>query len=136
MKTVEMARAAAHWWREKLERGVIHDNGDRSAMGAMAGIMADMLSEPTDINRLELFEKVLALRVCDEIENEAGRGFEYFSIGCDYGPEGILFDAARETGVSARNFPWKTWMWIELKKEKVMVRDGYHGPMLTIWGES
>lgn len=136
MKTMEMAGAAAHWWREKLERGVRHDNGDRSEMGAMVGIMADLLSEPTDLKRLELFEKVLALRLFDEIENEAGRGFGYFSIGCDYGPEGILLDTARETGVSVGNFPWKTWMWIELKEEKVVVQDGYQRPRLTIWSGS
>ena len=127
MMTEEMARAAARWWREKIDGGAQHDNGDRSQSGIIAGMMADLLNKPTDSSALDLFEKVLALRLMEEGEKWRGS----FSIGCDYGPEGCLLDSALEAGISANNFPWKTWMWID--KDRIKVRDGYQMPIVAIW---
>lgn len=127
MVSEEMARAAAHWWREKIDGGAHHDNGDSSQEGILAGMMADSLNEPTDAHALDLFEKILALRLLEEGENAR----DYFSIGSDYGPEGCLLDSALETGITPHNFPWKTWMWIFA--DRIEVRDGYRAPNVVIW---
>ena len=125
--TEEMARAAAHWWRDKIDGGARHDNGDDSLTSRMACLMADSLNEPTDGHALDLFEKILALRLLEEGE----KGLNYFSIGSDYGPEGCLLDSALETGITPHNFPWKTWMWIF--EDRIEVRDGYRAPNVVIW---
>lgn len=127
MVSEEMARAAARWWREKIDGGAHHDNGDSSQEGILAGAMADSLNEPTDGHALDLFEKILALRLLEEGENAR----DYFSIGSDYGPEGCLLDSALETGITPHNFPWKTWMWIFA--DRIEVRDGYLAQNVVIW---
>ena len=127
MVSEEMARAAARWWREKIDGGAQHDSGDSSFEGFLACIMADRLNKPTDGHALDMFEKILALRLLEE----GKKGLKYFSIGSDYGPEGCLLDSALETGITPHNFPWKTWMWIF--EDRIEVRDGYRAPNVVIW---
>ena len=127
MISEEMARVAAHWWREKIDGGARHDNGDRSLEGIMAGIMADSLNTPTHGHTLDLFEKILAQRLLEE----DGKGLKYSCIGSDYVPEGCLLDSALETGITPHNFPWKTWMWIY--EDRIEVSDGYQAPSVVIW---
>lgn len=127
MVSEEMAQVAARWWREKIDGGARHDNGDSRLEGILAGIMADSLNEPTDGHALDLFEKILALRLLEEGE----KGRKCFSIGSDYGPGGCLLDSALEAGITPHNFPWKTWMYI--LEDRIEVRDGYQAPNVVIW---
>jgi hypothetical protein len=63
---------------------------------------------------------------------ESGR-FSHFSIMSDYGPCGMLADAANEAGISAANFPFKTTMFLT-EKDGIIVRNGYGAPAVKLWG--
>ena len=41
----------------------------------------------------------------------------------DYGPEGILYEVATETGIDSSLFPWKTTM--KVTEDEVKVAEGY-----------
>ena len=51
----------------------------------------------------------------------------------DYGPCGMLIDAANEAGISAANFPFKTTMFVT-EKDGIIVRDGYGASAVKLWG--
>ena len=128
--TEEMARAAARWWRDKIDGGARHDNGDDSAASRLACLMADCLNTPTDKERLDVFENELIRMLIKE-----GEDWDSFSIGSDYGPEGLLFFAAKVAGISPMNFPYKTWMYLRVKDGEIIVQDGYGAPRRLIWKE-
>lgn len=130
MMTEEMARAAARWWRDKIDGGARHDNGDDGETSRLACLMADCLNTPTDKERLDVFENELTRALMKEGEDR-----DSFSIGSDYGPEGILFYAAKAAGISGMNFPFKTWMFLKVDNGEVVVRDGYRKPPMVIWTE-
>lgn len=130
MMTEEMARAAARWWRDKIDGGARHDNGDDGAASRLACLMADCLNTPTDKEKLDVFENELIRALMKE-----GEGRDSFSIGSDYGPEGILFYAAKAAGIGGMNFPFKTWMFLKVDNGEVVVRDGYRNPPRVIWTE-
>lgn len=130
MMTEEMARAAARWWRDKIDGGARHDNGDDGAASRFACLMADRLSTPTDKESLDVFENEL-IRVLMLEGEERGS----FSIGSDYGPEGLLYWAAKAAGISGMNFPFKTWMWLQVSNGEVVVKDGYRESPRVIWTE-
>jgi hypothetical protein len=44
---------------------------------------------------------------------------------CEYGPAGVLANAAEYAKIHAFNFPWKTKMWIN--RNAVYVKSGEHG---------
>lgn len=128
--TEEMARAAARWWRDKIDGGARHDNGDDGAASRLACLMADCLNTPTDKEKLDVFEHELTRALMKE-----GEDLDSFSIGSDYGPEGLLFWAAKTAGISGMNFPFKTWMWLQVSSGEVVVKDGYREPPRVIWTE-
>lgn len=130
MMTEEMARAAARWWRDKIDGGARHDNGDDGAASRFACLMADRLSTPTDKESLDVFENELTRSLMIEGEERGS-----FSIGSDYGPEGLLYLAAKAAGISGMNFPFKTWMWLQVSNGEVVVKDGYREPPRVIWTE-
>jgi len=130
MMTEEMARAAARWWRDKIDGGARHDNGDDGAASRLACLMADCLNTPTDKERLDVFEIELTRALMKK-----GEDWDSFSIGSDYGPEGLLFWAAKAAGINGMNFPFKTWMWLYVSDGEVVVSDGYREPPRVIWTE-
>lgn len=97
-----MARAAAHWWAERADGTVHHQEGAGNAVDAIAGMLADILSTPSTGRNLKKFEKILAEKIMTSPQDE------WTSIWVDYAPEGILWDAAKEAGINPANFPWKT----------------------------
>ena len=129
--TEEMARAAARWWRDKIDGGARHDNGDDSLTSRMACLMADCLNEPTDADHLDLFERELVRMLLKEDEGWGG-----LTLVSDYGPDELLLSAANAAGISPRNFPYKTWMLLQVQDGEIVVRDGYREPSRVIWRES
>lgn len=128
--TEEMAQAAARWWRDKIDGGARHDNGDDSAASRLACLMADCLNVPTDADSLEIFECELTRMLMKE-----GEDLDSFSIGSDYGPCWLLNVAAHIAGISPMNFPYKTWMYLRVKDGEIIVLDGYGAPPRVIWTE-
>lgn len=124
MKDLEKA---VKWWSNKVCKPKPHSNGDESRGSVFAMILADMgTKEVTDEQRMT-FEKKLG-ELIEEKEKE-WEGLQ-FCIGCDYGPDNVLGDAAKAAGINELNFPFKTLM--IFKDGKIMVRDGYGAPPVEI----
>lgn len=124
--TKETIEKAVNWWVEKLVGNQPHSNGDNSYTSIMTCLLADSMVKKISKKQLDTFKKVLATK----IEEEA-KAWQKVSIGCDYGPCVMLEQAALEAGISATNFPFKTWMYIS-EKDGVVVRDGYGAPPVRI----
>ena len=124
--TKETIEKAVSWWAGKLVDSQPHSNGDKSYTSIMTCLLADSRTKKTSKKQIDVFKRALATK----IEEEA-KAWQEVSIGCDYGPCVMLEQAALEAGISAANFPFKTWMYIS-EKEGVVVRDGYGAPPVRI----
>lgn len=124
--TKETIEKAVSWWAEKLVGNRLHSNGDNSYTSIMTCLLADSMAKKISKKQLDTFKKALATK----IEEEA-KAWQEVSIGCDYGPCVMLEQAALEAGISAVNFPFKTWMYIS-ERDGVVVRDGYGAPPVRI----
>ena len=127
--TEKMARAAAHWWAQKIDGNIHHDNGDRNEASVLAGIFADILAKPAGNDELQAFEDNLTRRIMTE------ESYRWYNFGCDYGPDAILCDAAKDADVDTYNFPWKTRMHIRPDEGIIEVSEGYQAPWVTIYTE-
>ena len=122
-----MARAAAHWWAERADGTAHHNNRGGDLASVIAGMLADTMNEPPKVGALERFEAILAEKIMT-----AELPYMWRSIWVDYGPDGILAEAAKETGISCNNFPWKTGMAIKPENGTIIVRISM-GPWETIY---
>ena len=126
--TEEVAKAAAEWWADKISGNVKFDNGDDSMAGAFCMAMAKSLVKPVDEVQKDSFVKNLS-------ENIVKEQVEILDV--DYHPDKWLSEAARASGISGNNFPWKTVMWIvedeETKEIKILVRAGYGAEQKQIY---
>ena len=121
----EAAEVAAEWWAKKISGYTRHDNGDSSLSSSLAMLLADIGQEAPSEEQVEIFKTAVI------------KGIEEFKykppvyLCSDYGPGGILLDAANEASINAMNFPFKTNMLVEPKQ--VRVSAGYAQPYETIW---
>ena len=121
----EAAEVAARWWAERIVGNTRHDNGDTNLSSAFAMWMADAGQETPSRAQIETFEAAV-IRGIEE--------FPYKPPVClcsDYGPGGVLLDAANEARINVLNFPFKTNMFVE--PNQVRVSAGYAQPYETIW---
>ena len=124
----EAATVAAKWWAGKIDGTCKHDNGDRGFASLMANSMADMLNEPVTEEQLQKFQTAL----CERLESGDLHYMGYYiDLYCDYSPDRTLREAADAAGISYRNFPFKTCMW--LNEKEVKVRDGYGAGQNVLW---
>ena len=129
---MEYYEIAAKWWANKI-RNVCpgnFNNGDESSTGGimmMMAMMNAMNSKVTD-ESINSFEKRLAENIREYVE---ARGS--LTISCDYGPDTLLNEIAKETAIPTNRFPFKTIMWIN--KGNVSVRAGYGASEKVIFPE-
>ena len=121
---------AAKWWADKIRNvgPANYNNGDNGVRGGMAMMMATMIAvdkAPSNVS-VELFEKKLAEKIKESVES---RG--QLSLDCDYGPNMLLGNIARETEIDPMSFPWKTNM--HITPDKVQVSFGYGAGYETIF---
>ena len=109
----EAIEKAVNWWAEKILEDRPHSNGDDSFTSITACLLADMGRQNITPDQADMFKKALAKRMAEYAESGM---FNHFSIMCDYGPCGMLIDAANEAGISAANFPFKTTMFVTEKR--------------------
>lgn len=126
----EAIEKAVNWWAERLLENRPHSNGDDSFTSVTACLLADMGRQNITSDQADTFKKTLAKRMAEYAESGM---FNHFSIMCDYGPCGMLIDAANEAGISAANFPFKTTMFVT-EKDGIMVRNGYGAQAVKLWG--
>ncbi len=129
-------QAIAKWWAEQLGAPTF-DNGDKSEAGDMASILATMISVQaggvTEAQSAK-FVELLSERVDESLRKQSEYGNDYtrrVTLGTDYGPEYALADAAREAGIPASRFPWKTMTRATL--DHVVVSPGYGASNRLIW---
>ena len=138
-----LAAQAAAWWRTTIAApGYLSkfDNGDRSEAGELAQVLASFgaLKSPQPaveaFDRFELLltEAVLARLLLDPSPRrpEYTGPARYCVLSVDYGPEGLLAQAAQQADVAG--FPWKTTMWVNWDADPAKcyleVRAGYGRP--------
>lgn len=124
-------KTAAKWWTDKLREQAPHSNGDNSPGNLIAMALADIMATPISEKQLAKFQKALE----EIIDQDLNRYGEYgISIGCDYGPDHLLFGAAHQANINANNFPYKTRMAIKKNGDHytVLVSDGYAQPYVKV----
>jgi len=119
---------AAKRWADQLRTRTKQDNGD-----LMTEMMVNMVAEvqsPTESAKVEAFEAELADALSAPDVGYAGR-----CLSTDYGPGGLIRQAAITAGVTpdCPPFPMKTCMWID--DDKVTVSHGYSAPVVQLWPE-
>lgn len=122
----EAAVVAAEWWAKEISGYTRHDNGDSSLSSSFAMLLADIGQEAPNEEQVETF-KAAVIKGIEEYPHQDLVGVD---LCCDYGPGGILHDAAEEAGINELNFPFKTNMFVA--KDRVRVSAGYAQPYETI----
>jgi hypothetical protein len=129
----QQIEVAARWWADRLRHGAKQDNGD-----TLAGIFAALSRVDVDPEQVDLFERVLKsvllvhlVRTWKPDEPQFGSAIR--AIGCDYGPDNVLSEAAKAADIptSCPPFPMKTMMWID--PDSVRVEYGYGARPVTLW---
>ena len=110
MTKTHAIKTAAKWWADKLKQRQPHNNGDNSFGSMLACSLSDMLAEEITDKQLALFTK--------ELEGEIHKFMEKYDdcrtfLSSDYGPGGMLREAAVKANISEFNFPYKTHLCIE-----------------------
>lgn len=122
----ELIERASFLWRTMLADGKF-DNGDDSNSGALGQILHGMAKETITKEQLDNFEKNLSRKIKEKLEKdlkEYGRTF-YISLCTDYHPDTILSESAEEAGISERNFPVKSNLYLKTESNTISVRYGY-----------
>ena len=122
----EAAVVAAAWWAGKIGGNTRHGNGDTSLSSAFAMWMADAGQETPSSEQINAFKTALIRGI-----EELALRMREVPLFCDYGPGGILHNAAEEAGINELNFPFKTGMFVS--PDQVRVSDGYAQPWESIW---
>lgn len=130
MNKEEVILTAVQWWSDKLASKAPHSNGDKSSASFMACLFADLGARTLTTEQLFTFEKALTERLSAKYDKHFTRYSDWFIIGCDYGPDSVLYESADEAGIGTMNFPFKTWM--RICKDYVEVSAGYGEPYVRI----
>lgn len=127
------AEAAATWWADQLSAAPRQEMGDGTA-NIMLSILSDSSSTPSDAKR-HIFRSSLASKIRAEITHRLTlERLSVVTVYTDYGPTGVLAEAAREAGIPFLRFPVKTMMRID--PDSVTVSLGYAGKIQEIWRSS
>ena len=134
------AIAAAEWWAEAVGHPVhrITDDksgpddqrlgGDYAALAALVGSRA----APVTSDKARAFADAVAETVQSELERYAKLDVSMaVTLAVDYGPDHLLGEAARASGIAGIHFPSKTCMWI--REDHVTVSAGYRAMDRLVW---
>lgn len=140
------ALAAADWWAGRLTQPITHSlgrPGDRQASinTMMVNVAAETGRQQFTPEQVEAFRVALAERVEARIGADPATwrpdapdwAAAVRVFGCDYGPDGILAEAAEQAGfrLSMFDLPMKTKMWVD--PGRVRVAEGYGTEPVVIW---
>lgn len=129
----EYVKVAVNWWANAIVNPKF-DNGDDTATGGMAFLLAMMVNSKKSISKeqVDTFKKKLAQIIVEEMESSWGGDCR---LGVDYHPDRLLYMAAQKAGINDdMGFPWKTHM--HITKNNVSVSAGYAAPWETLWEET
>lgn len=121
-----IVQRAVWLWRKLLENPKYDNLGntgtpqEKETMG-VASMMADMIPKNNTSDVLDRFCAALFQKIMDNHN-------PWLCTSVDYGPDGILQDAAKEAGLDMQ-FPWKTNVWVQ--EDFVTVSAGYGAPHMN-----
>ena len=126
MSNIDVTKAAK-WWADQICGNKPHDNGDSGRSSVFACMLADMGREPVSDEQRKVFEDELVVQINKLFEEWGENGA---SIGCDYGPDLYLSNAADKAGINHLNFPFKTDMFF--RNGVISVKEGYGQPIVEL----
>lgn len=128
----EQAEVSAKWWADALRGGAKLDNGDPTRTGGMAFVLGMLAQRIPTEEELIKFQEQLAIDI--DVAIELSSLYPTLYIGCDYGPNKILTDAADKVGMkyTSTTFPWKTRMNV-MPGNVTEVAHGYAADYVEIW---
>ncbi len=117
------ANAAAKWWRGKIENltpsNFDNGGGDTDTTLYCMFVSYSFASKNTaSIEQLENFQTILTELINKELEKNSK-----IVLSCNYGPSGILIEAANKAEINRALFPFKRTM--KITKDLVTIKDGY-----------
>jgi hypothetical protein len=118
------ARVASEWWANAILNPT-HDDGDKGVGGAIFMLAMGAQVKEVEPSQQEKFATCLYEKVLSRLEIA-----KVVHLTVDYVPEGLLAEAARESGVKGANFPSKTIMWVT--DTSVSVAKGYGASSVII----
>ena len=127
--TPEQAKAAAQWWAEQVCHPTFSalSDDERKSQDSLPTFFAEMMAwvstQPVSPEQKRAFAEALETAIIKEDQH---------ILHVDYGADPTLTEAAKKAGISHRNFPWKTTMWIE-DSGAIWVRLGYGAPRTIIY---
>lgn len=132
-KAEEVSEIAADWWGQKVDNPSHDANLDEKSQLLTLLLVENM--PKTENSKIIAFKTILKEMIKKELVRR-----EYIDLYVDYGPRGILYDAAIESTLLPQNhdefhmthiFPWKTSMNISL--DQITVKEGYGSERETIF---
>jgi hypothetical protein len=124
---LRLARAAAAWWRERIEAPTFDAIGStqRNAPMELASMLASMAVEPSSSDRFAAFEAALVAVLMEQ---------RPIVVDVDYDPDATLAAAAKEAEIlRSGRFPWKTTMWLDWRAGTIRTRCGYGRPIEPLY---
>ncbi len=124
-KAEEVSEIAADWWGQKVD-SPSHDAGLDKNIQLLTQLLVENMPK-TENDKISAFKNILKEMIKKELISRS-----YIDLYVDYGPRGILCDAAKEATLLPQNhdefrmthiFPWKTSMQISL--DQITVKEGY-----------
>jgi hypothetical protein len=134
------ARAAARWWADQLTADEPHRTGDAMSE-AFATFARSKTAAPT-ADQVETFRASLEAAILRMLRGpdssweaavaarEPRWGAAFRTVATDYGPEGILKEAAEAAGINTLLLPVKTCMWVN--PGSVRVSHGYNSAEVEV----
>ena len=123
-------QAAVDWWSEiicgQTRGGSIGDDTDSKVMMAFSNMLYP--NETISSDQINKFKEVLAKKIMAAIYECDG---EVIQMECDYGPDYLLYEAMKESGISPDRSPYKVNMYI--RAYNVAVENGYGAKDVTIF---
>lgn len=121
------AQKVADLWAEQLVKPTNKDNGDDNPMLFLLATHNTIHAQQSlDAVKLQNFKTALILLIGQEILGEWPQSANYYHhITTDYGPEGLLAQAAEQAQIPGGCFPWKSCTRIHLNDNLIDYRFGY-----------
>jgi hypothetical protein len=113
--TSEQIQKAADWWSEVIQKPKF-DNGVKTLVEGMAGLLQLKLVQPVEESQVQVFKGALTGLLLKK---------PVYKIYCDYHPDETLCKALDIANISRHNCPWKTTMTFNEEGE-VFVTYGYN----------
>ncbi len=123
-------QVAVDWWTEilcgKTRSGSIGNDADSKVMMAFSNMLYP--NESISSDQIIKFKEILTKKIMAAIYEYDG---EVIQMECDYGPDYILYEAMKESGISPNRIPYKTDMYI--RAYYVAVKEGYGAKEVTLF---